>query len=246
VLADVNVTGTAQTTAGSVRDKVDLLVGQPLDPAKVARAVQRIDSVYQSRGFYLARIRPESTFTSDGRVRLMFPGRRGAAAGDLGGSDQREHRAAGQDGRGRDEDQARGFFWWRKGAFDEEKYAGDLAERLPGLYASRGFVDFQILQDTVVVDREQGKAYLDITVREGPQYKIGEFEIVENRRFSTEDLARYYPFNGEGPTLTERVVGLTRGRLRAPTRTASTRRAGTKPPRPSERRTATRATSTPA
>jgi outer membrane protein insertion porin family len=53
-------------------------------------------------------------------------------------------------------------------------------------------------------------------VREGPQYKIGEFEIVENRRFSTEDLARYYPFNGEGPTLTERVVGLTRGRLRGP------------------------------
>ena len=216
LLADVSVTGAQAQDAGSISSKVDLLVGQPLDPAKVARAVQRIDSVYQGKGFYLARVKPESTFTSDGRVRLTFridEGRRLAVSGvRINGNTALADKTVVAAMKTRPE----GFFWWRKGEFNEESYQGDLSERLPGLYASRGYIDFQVLQDTVVVDREQGKAYLDITVREGPQYKIGDFEIVENRRFSTEDLQRYYPFDGQGPTLTERVVGLARGRLRGP------------------------------
>jgi outer membrane protein insertion porin family len=216
LLADVAVTGTKAQSEGAISGKVDLLIGQPLDPSRVARAVQRIDSVYQSKGFYLARIRPESTFTNDGRVRLLFridEGRRLAISGvRVNGNSVLSDQAV----VGAMKTSPEGFFWWKDGEFDEEAYQGDLSERLPALYASRGFIDFQVLKDTVVVDRERGKAFVELTVREGPQYKIGEFEIVDNRRFSSEELERYYPFTGEGPTLTERVVGLTRGRLRGP------------------------------
>ena len=215
VLADVEVSGTKQQAAGTIRDKVDLLVGQPLDPAKVARAVQRIDSVYQSRGFYLARIRPESTVTNEGRVRLHFridEGRRLAISGvRVNGNTVLADEAV----VGAMKTKPEGFFWWRKGAFDEEKYAGDLAERLPALYASRGFIDFQILKDTLLIDRERGKALIDLTIKEGPQYHIGTFEVVDNRRFATDELERYYPFTGQGPTLTQRVTRLARGQLRS-------------------------------
>jgi outer membrane protein insertion porin family len=51
-----------------------------------------------------------------------------------------------------------GFFWFRKGEFDEDKFAGDLGDRIPALYAKMGFIDFQVLRDTVIVDREHGKA----------------------------------------------------------------------------------------
>ncbi len=45
------------------------------------------------------------------------------------------------------------FPWWRKGEFDEDKFAADMAERLPDMYARLGYVDFQVLKDTVIVDR---------------------------------------------------------------------------------------------
>jgi outer membrane protein insertion porin family len=216
ILADVAVTGTKAQSEGTVSSKVDLLIGQPLDPAKVARAVQRIDSVYQSKGFYLARIKPESTFTNDGRVRLLFRVDEGRHLAISGVRVNGNSALSDEDVVGAMKTSPEGFFWWKKGEFDEEAYQGDLSERLPALYASRGYIDFQLLKDTVVVDRERGKAYVELTVREGPQYRIGTFEVVDNRRFSRDELERYYPFNGEGPTLTQRVVGLTRGQFTGP------------------------------
>jgi outer membrane protein insertion porin family len=48
VLGAVDVTGTDRLSRNDVRDRVDLLVGRPLDPSQVAHAVQRIDSLYQA------------------------------------------------------------------------------------------------------------------------------------------------------------------------------------------------------
>jgi outer membrane protein insertion porin family len=109
-----------------------------------------------------------------------------------------------------------GFFWFRRGEFDETSYAGDLGERIPDLYASKGFIDFQVVKDTLRIDRERGKAFADVSVIEGPRYKIGDFEVVNNRRFSSEEIARYYPFADQSPTLTERVTGLIRRSDRTP------------------------------
>jgi outer membrane protein insertion porin family len=136
-----------------------------------------------------------------------------------------------------------GFFFFRRGEFDETNYAGDLGERIPQLYASRGFIDFQVVKDTLIIDRERGKAFVDVTVAEGPQYRIGDFEVVNNRRFSTEEIARYYPFADQSRTLTQRVTGLVRGD-RTPKGVFDRERwqEGTERVRT---RTATRATSTP-
>ncbi len=68
-----------------------------------------------------------------------------------------------------------GFWWFKKGAFDEDKFAGDLGDRLPELYGRRGYIDFQVVRDTMIVDRANGKALVEITVAEGPQYRVGEF-----------------------------------------------------------------------
>jgi outer membrane protein insertion porin family len=101
-----------------------------------------------------------------------------------------------------------GFWWFRKGEFDEDEYAGDLGERITQLYAKRGFIDFQIVKDTLIVDRERGKALLDITVSEGKQYRVGSFEVVGNRRFSSDEIERFYPFGDIAPTLTQRMRDL--------------------------------------
>ena len=151
--------------------------------------------------------------TAEGKLRLLFhvdEGRRLAISGIRVHGNQKL--SPGQVV-GAMQTKPEGFWWWRKGAFDEDKFAGDVADRIPAAYADRGMLDFQVLHDTLVVDREMGKAYIDLTVREGAQYRIGSFEITDNRRFSNDELKQYYPFTGSGPTLTQRVLGLARGRL---------------------------------
>jgi outer membrane protein insertion porin family len=216
LLGAVSVVGAKGQDGDAAGGKIDLLVGQPVDPAKVARAVERIDSVYQARGFYLARIKADSSYGADGRLRLVFRVDQGSRLAVSGVRVSGNTRIPDKQVVAAMKTRPEGLLWWRKGKFDEETLAGDLAERLPALYASRGFIDFQVLRDTVVIDRERGKALVELTVREGPQYKVGRFETADNRRFTDEELRRFYPFTGEGPTLTERVTGLVRGRFHAP------------------------------
>ena len=211
ILGDVKVAGVEAVPERTVSDKVDMLIGRPIDPAQVARAVARIDSVYESQGYYLAQVRAETTVV-EGKTTVTFrveEGRRLAISGvRISGNSQLE------DGEivGAMKTRPEGFWWFRRGEFDEDKFAADLAENIPGLYAKRGFVDFEIVRDTLIVDRERGKALIELEVREGPQYRIGGFEVSGNRRFNSEEIARFYPFGDTDPTLTQRVVGLVRRR----------------------------------
>src|SRR5207244_417990 len=46
-----------------------------------------------------------------------------------------------------------GFFWWKKGEFDDNKYASDLTEKIPQTYGRHGFIDMQLVRDTLIVER---------------------------------------------------------------------------------------------
>jgi outer membrane protein insertion porin family len=209
LLGAVDVAGTNRMSASSVRDRVDLLIGRPVDPAQVTRAMQRIDSLYQAGGYYLARVRPETTMVN-GQVHLVFhvdEGHRLAVsgvdiAGNAGVSDKTVVGAMAT--------KPEGFFWWHKGELDADKYAADVSEAIPTLYASKGYIDAQVLKDTLRVDRNRGKAMVDIAVNEGPRYRIGTFEVTGSRHFSNEDIARFYPFGDQPTTITGAVKGLIR------------------------------------
>jgi outer membrane protein insertion porin family len=209
LLGAVDVEGTDRISGGTVRDRVDLLVGRPVDPAQVARTVQRIDSLYQAAGYYLVRVSPETTMVND-QVHLMFHVDEGhrlavsgvAVAGNAGVSDKAVVGAMAT--------KPEGFFWWKKGELDADKFAADVSEAIPTLYASKGYIDAQVLKDTLKVDRNRGKALVDIAVTEGPRYRIGTFEVTGSRHFSNEDIARFYPFGDQPTTITAAVKGLVR------------------------------------
>jgi outer membrane protein insertion porin family len=215
ILGDVTVEGAGRVSSSTVKDRVDLLIGRPIDPAAVQRVVTRIDSLYESQGYYLARIAAETTVVNN-QTKLTFrieEGRRLAVSGiTIHGNEQLT------DGQivGAMKTRPEGFFWFRGGEFDDNEFAGDLAERIPQLYAKQGFVDFEVLKDTLIVDRERGKAEVQLTVSEGPRYVVGDFEVSGNRRFSTEEISRFYPFGDVSPTLTQRLSGIVRRGPRAP------------------------------
>ena len=219
VLTSYTVTGASRVSSKDVRDRLTLVAGKPLDPSALALAVERADSLYESKGYYLARVSVDTIREPDNKVKIAFrveEGRRLAVSG-LNVNGNRSVPA--DDIAGAMLSKPEGFYWFRKGEFDDTKYASDLSERIPQLYAGRGFIDFRILSDSLIIDREAGKAVIDLTVSEGPRYKIGTFETLGNKRFSSAEIQQYYPFTNEAQTLAQRATGIVRRSYRNPSNT---------------------------
>lgn len=219
VLGNLTVTGVDRLSPKEVRDRLELPIGVPANPAKVAAVIERADSLYESKGYYLAKIKVDSTM-SDGKLQLHFSvdeGRRLAISGvRISGNKL----VPAKDIVGAMKTKPEGFWFFRKGEFDDEKYASDLNENIPGLYGSRGFIDFKIVSDSLIVDRDRGKAVVDLTFNEGPRYAIGGFEVLGNRRFSTEEVKRYYPFGDNSTTtITQKATGIIRRGYKNPSNT---------------------------
>lgn len=194
VLARWTVRGATAVSEGTVRGRSRLYEGQPYDPAAAARTRAVIDSIYRQKGFYLARVELRELPQDDGSLRVVFDvdeGRRVAIARVEVEGNQRFNDEQVVD---RLKTGPEGFFWFQKGEYKEDQLEADLRERLPGFYNNRGFVDFQVKRDTLLVHEETGKATLILEVDEGQQYRVGNFEIVGNRQFPTHFLSQYYPF----------------------------------------------------
>src|SRR5665213_1440487 len=165
VLASTSLHGVSQVAKKDVDERLQLPVGTAVDPAKVALAISRADSLYESKGFYLARVRVDSTVVGD-QLTLAFTvdeGRRLAIAGiGVSGNRAVPSRAI----VGAMETKPEGFWFFRNGEFDDAVYAGDLTDRIPSLYASRGYIDFRLLQDTMRVDHANGKGEIQLTVQD--------------------------------------------------------------------------------
>ncbi len=188
------VRGVDRLSEGAVKGRVRLTEGRPLDRNAVEQSRASIDSLYSEAGYYAAQIKTLELPQDDGRVRVVFD----VVEGDRVAISQVN--VAGNQ-RFKDEtvvDQMstrpEGFWWFQKGEYDEEKLDQDVRERLPRWYADRGFVDFQVTQDSLVPDTAGGKAVLHLTVDEGNRYAVGAFDMQGNRRFSSDELMAFYPF----------------------------------------------------
>lgn len=194
LVAAIDFSGLKSVGAKTVRDTVGLAANQPLNPAQVARTEQMIRDLLAKEGVQVLSVDTTLTPVSEpeGAVRLTFEVREGhrLAIADI---DFRGNEAF-ADERLREEMKTgtEGFLWFRTGKFDREVFRADLRDRLPAFYGSRGYIDFAVTSDTLVVDPETGKARLVVEVSEGPQYRLGEFRIEGNSRFPSEQLERYF------------------------------------------------------
>ena len=197
ILIKWSVKGTDRISERSVRERVTLFEGRPVDPASVARSVSRIDSLYRGDGYYLASVTPHWIWEADSsRVRIVLEVDEGRRVAIARVNFEGNHAFSAQTLVGQMASKPEGFFFWRNGDYDDDKLQRDLTQRLPDFYGSRGYVDFQVLSDTLIVDDTTGKATLLVRVSEGQPYRVGTFEIAGNRRFTNEEIQGLYPFSG--------------------------------------------------
>ncbi len=194
------VKGNERISSGDVKERVKLVDFRPLDRAVVERGRASIDSMYHAQGYYAATVKVIETTPAPGQVNIIYDiseGNRVAIAAVLvEGNERFDDKALVK----RMGTKPEGFWWWRPGRLDDDKLQQDLRERLPAFYGSNGYIDFQVVRDSLEVDSATGKAALHLTVEEGARYKIGTFQVNGNRRFSTEELMTLYPFGPDGGT----------------------------------------------
>jgi outer membrane protein insertion porin family len=208
-----SVRGVERLSESKVKEQISVLEGRPLNPSEVARSTAKVDSTYRAAGYYLARSRPLYTYERDSSsVRMVFDVKEGRRVAIAQVAVEGNTRFSDAEIVAQLKSRPEGFFWFQKGEFDDDKLAEDLREGLPGFYGRRGYADFQVLTDTVVVNDTTGKATLVLRVSEGDPYRVGTFEVVGNRRFSAEQVEAFYPF---GQPVRTGFLGL--GGLRATT-----------------------------
>jgi outer membrane protein insertion porin family len=208
VIARYEFEGLQRIRPRAVRDTMALPEGMPLDPGLVTRTEGMIRDLLADEGVQVLAIDTVLTPADrpDGAYRLTFrvqEGPRLSIAEVRFVGNQAFSDAALQ---GAMRTRPEGFWWFRTGRFDREEFRRDLNQRLPEFYGARGYIDFSVLSDSVRIDPVSGKAIIVVQVTEGPQYRLGDFDIEGATRFSFDELARIY--TAQRPT----VLGLPFGR----------------------------------
>ena len=208
VVRTIQMNGLESISAGQVRDTTGLRTGAPLNEQNILDAKQFIRTELAERGIPFAQIehRVEPVPGGPGEVNIILDITEGhrvtVAEVEFIGNEilpDSELRAAMST-------RPEGFWWFRSGRFDEFSFDTDLEEGLPRLYRSRGFLDFEVVSDTLIVDQETGKSRVEVTVDEGPQYRLGSFEVDGNSRFPTDELLAYFR-TSEGGLLSSLGIG---------------------------------------
>jgi outer membrane protein insertion porin family len=208
LISRFEIRGLERISARTVRDTVGLQDNQPLNPNQVLRTEQMIRNLLAREGVQVLSVDTTLTPVAEqpNTYRLAFDVREGnrLAIADIrfeGNQTFSDNALRGAMGT-----RPEGFLWFQTGRFDRERFQEDLRERLPNFYGQRGFIDFAVVSDTLIVDPSTGKAQLVITVDEGPQYRLGEFAIEGATRFPQEQLERMFT------TQRRSVLGLPFGR----------------------------------
>ncbi len=200
LLRRVTIRGLEHLDEGEVRDTSGLRPGLAYSPVRVAAAKDFIRTELAKEGIPFARIeeRLDPVEDSEYEVELILDVTEGNRVTVAHISFSGNETFSEDDLRGSMGTKQEGFWWFRSGTYDQITFEDDLETKLPAYYAGRGYLDFMVLRDTLIVDPQTGKAHLEISVEEGAQYRIADFSIEGNRRFPTDQLEGYFETAGGG------------------------------------------------
>ncbi len=194
LLRNVSITGLTSIDSGEIGDTTGLVAGRPYSPAAVLRAMDFIRSKLATEGIPFANFeeRIERLPGRSKEIILYLDVQEGtrvtvadvAFSGNTVFSDSEL--------RGAMSLKPEGFFWWRSGSYDRERFDEDLGINLPSYYAARGYLDFVVVGDSLIIDPTTGKTRLEISVAEGAQYRLRDFSVAGNSEFATDELQQVF------------------------------------------------------
>ena len=194
LLRNVVITGLTSINPSSITDTTRLNAGFPYSPVAVADVETLIRAELTAKGIPFANIveRIERVPDRPKEIILYLDVEEGTRVTVADVSFSGNTVFTDSELRGAMSVQPEGFWWWKSGLYDQDRYDEDLQLGLPDFYAARGYLDFAVVGDSLIIDPVTGKTLLEISVSEGPQYRLRDFTIAGNSEFSTDELQRIF------------------------------------------------------
>jgi outer membrane protein insertion porin family len=189
-VAQVVFDGLQNLSASSVRDTLGIRGTGPYNPGRAALAEDFIRVGLADKGIRVRSVDHELVPIDErpGENRLIFRVREGSRVAIAEVVFEGNEVFDQEELRGALGTKKEGFFWFRDGKYDEDRFRQDVRDRLPTFYAERGYIDMRVVGDSLEVDPVTGKARVLVRVDEGVAYRIADFDVRGNRRFPNEDL----------------------------------------------------------
>ena len=196
----ITIAGLEHAKEETVRDTAGLQTGQPYSPPKILAAKEFIRSELAKGGIPFARIeeRTEEIPDRPGEINLFLDVTEGNRITVAQLAVHGNEAISEAEIRGAMNTKAEGFWWFRSGSYDAERFRSDLTQTIPALYHTKGYLDVKILSDTLIVDPETGKTRVEVQLEEGLRYRLAGFSVEGNRHFSTQELEAYFQTGGGG------------------------------------------------
>lgn len=196
----VRITGLESVSEDDVIEESGLQENVPLSRNSVARAEAYIREELRRNGvpFALIERKEEPVPGEDGRVDVVLEVDEGQRVTIAQITFVGNERFSDEELRGAMGTKQEGFLWFRSGNYNDIDFELDLLESLPRRYHQDGYLDFQVVGDTLIVDPTTGKSRLELEVVEGRQYRLADFVVEGADAFETDVIAGFFEDDSGG------------------------------------------------
>ncbi len=192
-LDKIEIIGTDDVGESDIRKKITLTDGQILTPDDIYTTIKKIKRLYEEEGYLLASIIPESVVGDSNKPnrvllklnvdegtrvtiqKIIFTGNKNYDDGDLKSEFE-------------DISEKKWYhFILSSPKFEKNKYDDD-KERLIKFYKKNGYLDVEILSDSIWYSEDNKKMFININLNEGQQYKVRNVSWEGNTVYRSEIL----------------------------------------------------------
>jgi outer membrane protein insertion porin family len=199
-VVEINFKGNSELETDELREASGLKPFEILNMSKIREASDKMQKLYEDKGFFLARIIPKiETVTEGESVKLTFDiqenekvrvkritilGNRNIPDGKLKSAMQT------QEG---------GFFSFisGSGAYKQDAFDRDI-QLLNYLYFNEGYVQVRVDRPQVYVTPDKKGIYITVRVEEGDRFKVGTVDFAGDLLFDRDDLFNSVEIDGSG------------------------------------------------
>ncbi|WP_374079441.1 outer membrane protein assembly factor BamA [Bdellovibrio bacteriovorus] len=189
-IVEITYEGNSEVKSEDIADATGIKAYQLLNMAKVKEAVEKVQKLYEDKGFFLAKVEAEvQILKKDETVRLVFKVRENDKVKVkkitfLGnkhlGDSQLKSKMLTQEG---------GFFSGLSGSgqYKQEMFERDV-QILRFLYWNQGYVQAKVDRPQVTVTPDKKNIYITIRIEEGEQYDVGDVDFAGDILFPKQEL----------------------------------------------------------
>ena len=176
VISEVTISGQDELKEDAIREVISVIPNTILNPKKIREAVNNIQALYKSKGFYNTQVTPNLSYPKPDRVNIRFAIEEGKKvfikeirfAGNTSFKDSKLEKVMGT--------KEKGWLSWfnDSGVLSQEMLEQDAA-RITAFYHNNGFIEVKVDKPEIVQEEEW--LYITIEISEGQRYKVGKVDL---------------------------------------------------------------------